>query len=198
MVLTLPERALPYIRQHRSEIDPLEYGAACRDDVCELVGLGALRRPGSVLDIGAGLGGPSVFLQRACTGTLYVVDGTGWSDWRVGYRRRMAPFNDLELTREILEANGVDDYVFLEVAPGRTPMFPPVDNVVSLLSWCWHYPPAAYLDRVVRALKPGGRLIVDVRRGHDVERELERGGLSYVTAVREVSGHKGDRQVWER
>ncbi len=40
-----------------------------------------------------------------------------------------------------------------------------VDLVISLISWGFHYPVATYLDRTHELLKPGGRLILDVRKG---------------------------------
>ena len=42
-----------------------------------------------------------------------------------------------------------------------------VDAVTSYLSWCFHYPKEVYWDRVMRSLKTGGKLILDVRPLHD-------------------------------
>lgn len=168
MALIVPPGTERYIRQHRSTIEPEDYGEVCRDEVRAL-GLAGVSGgtgwlvPGDVLDIGCGLGGPSVFLQRLCGGTLYALDGTGWSPWRVGFRRSMRPYNDLALTAQLLEMNGVDDYVLIDVDQAGHQPLPAVDNVVSFLSWCWHYPAAAYLERVRTCLRPGGRIVVDIR-----------------------------------
>jgi hypothetical protein len=40
----------------------------------------------------------------------------------------------------------------------------PFDLVISLGSWCFHYPPATYLDAIFGRCRPGGVLILDVRK----------------------------------
>jgi len=42
-----------------------------------------------------------------------------------------------------------------------------VDCVTSYFSWCMHYPKETYWDKVVSVLKPGGKLILDVRKLKD-------------------------------
>ena len=42
-----------------------------------------------------------------------------------------------------------------------------VDCVTSYFSWCMHYPKEVYWDKIKQTLKPGGKLIVDVRKLKD-------------------------------
>lgn len=42
-----------------------------------------------------------------------------------------------------------------------------VDCVTSYFSWCMHYPKETYWNKVVSVLKPGGKLILDVRKLKD-------------------------------
>lgn len=38
-----------------------------------------------------------------------------------------------------------------------------LDLVMSFFSWCWHYPKEMYWDRVLKSLKKGGKLYLDVK-----------------------------------
>lgn len=42
-----------------------------------------------------------------------------------------------------------------------------MDVVTSYLSWCFHYPKDIYWDKVFKILKPGGKLVLDIRLLHD-------------------------------
>ena len=48
-----------------------------------------------------------------------------------------------------------------------------LDLVISLISWGFHYPVAVYADQVREILRPGGRVILDVRKGTDGREQLE-------------------------
>jgi SAM-dependent methyltransferase len=77
----------------------------------------------------------------------------------------MEYYNALEASTAVLRRNHVPTDVFrtLDAADGAFPKGP-LDLVISLASWGFHYPLRTYLDQVHRALAPGGRLILDVRR----------------------------------
>jgi len=47
-----------------------------------------------------------------------------------------------------------------------------IDVVVSILAWGFHFPISTYLPAVYQALKPGGILIVDIRKGTNGLEEL--------------------------
>ncbi|NLF32218.1 MAG: hypothetical protein GX591_15185 [Planctomycetes bacterium] len=127
-------------------------------------------RPIRILDIGAGLGGIDVLLDRHYEGRteLHLLDKHGLSDIFYGYRKQAAFYNRIDLTRTFMEDNGVPASR-VHCHNIDTDGFPTgaFDLVISLLSWCFHYPAATYAENVAVALAGGGVLIVDVR--HDTD-----------------------------
>jgi SAM-dependent methyltransferase len=185
-MLRLPPGCEPYARQHRSHGD---YAHTCERDVAQI---SPHLVPGDVLDIGCGLGGPSVLIQRLCGGRLYLMDGDGWASRRVGFGPDMAPFNDLALTASVMALNGIQ----AEFVPIEASIFPKVQNVVSLLSWGWHYPVETYLDPVLECLAPDGRLVIDIRAKTYGQKALMEAGLRLIELI-DLSP-KGKRTLWSR
>lgn len=181
MPLLIPESASRYAAQQRASVtDYVESVTGDADKIRPWL------VPGSVLDIGCGVGGCSALLGRE----VYLLDGTGWADRRVGWGDTMEPFNDMSVTEEVMLLNGVQYHI----VPFGAEELPEVDNVISLLSWCWHYPSSVYLDAVAKALRKGGSLIVDVRRGMKFkdDRFTQKG------VVQSVSSGKGKRVCFQR
>ena len=128
------------------------------------------------LDVGCGMALVDVALFQAVRArgvprcTVYLMDRT-----RVDKDKRLVGYgavddfgfySDFGRVEELLELNGApkDSFVFLDA-----PEFPPdserLDLVLSRISWCFHYPYEVYADAAHRALRPGGALIVDCRKG---------------------------------
>ena len=131
-----------------------------------------------VLDVGSGLAGLDVALFRHYRDepelVLYLLDRSSGSLPDYGFAVRDEYYNALELSRRVLESNGVPPESFRILDTGNGDGVPdgPLDLVVSIASWGFHYPVATYLDDVHRALGPGGRLILDVRLGHGQREQL--------------------------
>lgn len=130
----------------------------------------------AILDIGCGLGAVNVPIHNHYHNDpnlrFYLLDKTAVApSISYGYRESRNEFyNSLDLARTILSRNGIPDRnIFtLDADENHTIDVPEqVDLVFSLISWGFHYPMSTYLERVHQILKPGGRLIVDVRRGTD-------------------------------
>jgi len=191
-LLVLPDGIDRYLRQQRSEV------ASADGYVAAIEGEFALLRdrlvPGDALDIGCGLGGMSALIAHHCGGMLHLMDGTGWADRRTGFGPDMDAFNDMHLTAEMMRLNGVARY---KPWPIGAADIPPVDNIVSLLSWGWHYPVETYLPLARRILRPGGRLILDIRAG-TLGRHTLGGHFTALPDIGPTSGHKGHRTVWQR
>lgn len=164
-----------------------EYIAACHFD---FEAMKPYLLPGDVLDIGCGIGGPSALIAKHCGGKLHLLDGTGNGQRRASYGPHMDPYNDREATEALLKANGVEDFHWWPVGARN---LPEVQNVVSLISWGWHYPVSTYLKAVERALPIGGRLILDLRPGHS--HELAR---SFVLEAAYQGFGKCNKTVWTR
>lgn len=188
--MTIPDECRELYLAQRSEPKTAgAYAAACLYD---FEAMKPYLVPGDVLDIGCGLATTSVLIQRHCGGHLHLLDGTGNGKRWANYGATMQPYNDRALTELMLRSNGVTDFTWHDV--GATAL-PPVDVVVSLISWGWHYPVQAYLKAVAAALRPGGRLILDLR-------ERTRGELAlrpYFTATAKYKGFgKSNKTVWTR
>lgn len=157
------------------------------------------RRAVAILDIGCGVGGIDVLLHRHYgTPRLHLVDRTQTSE-RVyyGFEERGAFYNSLAATRRLLVDNRVPerDLRFHDVGEECRLSIPePVDLVISLISWGFHYPVPVYADQVVALLRPGGRLILDVRKETDGKAQLE-ARFSRVTTISE--SRKKERVVAE-
>lgn len=132
-----------------------------------------------ILDIGCGIAGLDVFLFRHYRHNpglkITLLDHTDpHTIPRYGFVQRMEFYNVLEVSSAVMRRNGVPAGVFQTLDAAAEGTFPegPLDLVVSLASWGFHYPLSTYLEQVYRALAPGGRLILDVRRDQGQEQEL--------------------------
>lgn len=125
----------------------------------------------TVLDIGAGLGGINLLIARR-----YEVDNPRFV---LLDKDEMSPnvqyfFDDVDrfynlasVTRRFLADNGLPEerVRILEAGVDPFPSNLKIDLVVSLASWGHHYPIETYLDNVTQVLAPGGRVVVDLRKG---------------------------------
>jgi SAM-dependent methyltransferase len=124
-----------------------------------------------VLDVGCGIAGVDIFLNRHYSADgveFFLLDRSVVEDSvYYSYTERGAFYSSLELAKEILVQNGVqDDNVHLIEATedNEIDIQERVDLVVSLLSWGFHYPVSVYLEQVHDLLDEGGVVILDVNR----------------------------------
>jgi len=173
---TVPEAALPYIGLHRTHLRG-DLGRQYAQDVAsdyELIKPFLPEKGQATLDIGCGMAGIDVLLWRHYRNPIiHLLDGTGDTPVRVLYQPAMAPYNSMAVARQLLEGNGVPGDHIVEWAPDPALTLPQCDLIVSLLSWGFHYPVSTYLALVERCLRPGGRLIIDLRRGQGGLDELD-------------------------
>src|SRR3989344_4527074 len=129
--------------------------------------------PSSVLDIGCGVAGIDVMLTRHYDKVgkkidLYLLDKTELNKKVFyGLEKTTAYYNSLDVARDFLIANGASkENIHTQEAAGN-PIIQgkQFDLVISLISWGFHYPVETYLEEVFDLLKPGGKLILDVRKG---------------------------------
>jgi len=117
---------------------------------------------GSLLDIGGGLSGIGARLCEHYGGETHVavLDGKN----TLAYVDKHAqPFNNATRTQNFLRLNGVRHQSFYEPQDELRQQF---DLIISTQAWPFHIGVNVYLPRVVKALVPGGTLIVDVRKSH--------------------------------
>ncbi len=152
-----------------------------------------------ILDVGCGIAGLDVLLyahyrDRGAAPELWLLDRTDASIPSYGFADRDEFYNALELSRRVLLENGVppDAIRVLDVSRGGGVPEGPLDLVVSIASWGFHYPVSTYLDQVCRALRPGGRLILDVRLGEGQREQLE-DRFQHTTMIGTVWDDKAER-----
>lgn len=131
------------------------------------------REATAILDIGCGVAGIDVLLNRHFQSQnvpihFYLLDKTATSELIFyGFQQDGAFYNSLNVARDVLAYNGVDsEKIFLmEATPNyEIDISEPVDLILSLISWGFHYPVTTYLPQAYAVLKPGGRLILDIRK----------------------------------
>lgn len=126
----------------------------------------------SILDIGCGVAGIDVYLDRHYKGQqpdFYLLDRTKVEgSVFYGFERTGAFYNSLDVARTMLTSNGIPDgrvHLLQATDKNEINIENPVDVVISLISWGFHYPIETYLSRVHGLLSDGGSLIVDIRKG---------------------------------
>lgn len=139
-----------------------------------------LRGKKSILDIGAGLGGVHLFTHRNAPDDLelHLLERDALDpQMKFGYRAVTEAYNYFNECQNYLATGGFPIerlHLWNADLPGdlaslATHRF---DIVMSLYSWCFHYPVSTYLPLVSEVLKADGILIVDVRLDTDQEQTL--------------------------
>jgi SAM-dependent methyltransferase len=166
--ITVPDAALPFIAMHRTHLRgdlKQQYAADVRQDF-EMLRPHLPLDASATLDIGCGMAGIDALLCRHYRNpAIHLLDGTGHTDVRVLFHPVMKPYNSMPIARKLLETNGVAGDRIFEWPPDPAAAVPQCDLVLSLLSWGFHYPVTTYLALAENVLTPGGRLILDVRKG---------------------------------
>jgi SAM-dependent methyltransferase len=157
----------------------------------------------AILDIGSGLGGIDIMLQRHYGESCEITLLDGFDDAAI-VQSHAKTFSHMGVAREFLSANGVTRVHCLD-ANSSDPLLAPsfFDLVVSFRSWCFHVEPDRYVDFVHRNSLGDGftKIIVDMRNRH---REPMRHGdwwrqmsavFNHVDMIH--SGGKGETHIWE-
>lgn len=119
-----------------------------------------------LLDVGSGLGGINILLGRhyaEAGGAVQVILLDGVAD-QPQMRLHRETFNDMAAAEQFHRLNGAGPIGWVDPKAPLPSIGWPFDLVVSFGSWCFHYPPAVYLDWVQRSIRPGATLILDVRK----------------------------------
>lgn len=133
----------------------------------------------AILDIGCGIAGIDVLLSRHYRNSadICLLDKSSLNKGvYYGFKEKASFYNSLELSKTVLELNGIKPQkIFTREASdsGEIKFKQSFDLILSLLSWGFHYPVDTYLDAAYEKLKPGGKLIMDIRAGEGGEKKLE-------------------------
>lgn len=127
-----------------------------------------------VLDIGCGLGGIDLMVYNHYNGNVEInlLDYSKVDDKiHYGYQNTGSIYNSLELSKEFLVINGVDESkIRIHNAENEFPIGR-FDVILSILSCGFHYPISTYLSYVQGCLD--GVAIFDIRKDTDQIEELK-------------------------
>ena len=121
-----------------------------------------------IIDIGCGSAVVDLLLYSYIPNSLiYLVDKEGqWpttlTPLEVHYSEDHPFYHSWKVVEDAIITSGFDQSRFIFLSPEDN--FPDeVDLVMSTASWCFHYSKDQYWDRVMRSLKKGGKLSLDIR-----------------------------------
>lgn len=201
--------AYPYLRAQKGRLGHLEddvfwsaYDRAVFRDYLDI----APHLPAfcqGMLDVGGGMGGIDAVVAAHYEldqpqPAVAILDG----DYAAPVMRlHREPFSNRAVCEQFLQANGVCDVRYVTPANARKAVsgpsaWPEVDLVISLGSWCFHYPPKEYLDYVISSSSPGATVILDVRCGKSewdfsLMQSFEQGPI-----IRRSDNNKFERRVY--
>lgn len=179
MILKITKALRPYIVNQQGELAHLagDWYRFYEAYHCELQKtfdqVGMTEPQGNVLDIGSGLGAIDVVLMKFRGVHCTLVDGEdGDGDPHGKYDR---PFCSRAAAEDFMCDNDVMPTQWNYCNPSQLVddrAFPVFDVVMSFRSWCFHYPPKAYLWFVQKHAAAGSRIFLDVRNDRTWRKEL--------------------------
>jgi len=150
--------------------------------------------PNGMLDIGSGIGSVDMLYAKLMGTHVALIDGE--QDDAVMIRQDQT-FCSSFAVREFFRDNDINMDQLVYMPP--TNLIPlPRDFIISMRSWCFHYPPDFYLNYVMQCISPGGaKLVIDVRRDRPLWREQLRAVFKEVDVIESRSDRKFDRVYFE-
>ena len=126
--------------------------------------------PKQILELGCGLGRMSIFLNKKhpSNSKYFLADASIITPTTKNGRYGWDPgtwYNDLELTKEFCENNGLVNFEVIDLAVPSLTSLRDIDFVFSVMSVGFHYPIEQYLDELKLIMKPDSLLIFGVRKG---------------------------------
>jgi SAM-dependent methyltransferase len=121
-----------------------------------------------VIDIGSGVGIIDLLLAKYLPeAKIYLIDKQELNNQPgVYYTDNYFFYNSWKPTLDCINrTDGLNDKITLMAPEDAWPES--ADCITSYFSWCMHYPKEKYWSKVKNTLKPGGKLIVDVRKLKD-------------------------------
>jgi len=136
--------------------------------ITEILGGFELPEDAVIIDIGSGIGVMDLLLsQYLPKSKFYLVDKNEMNlVSNVFYSTNYFFYNSWEPVLNCIETTNIDPKRFKLNNP-EDDWPEQVDCISSYFSWCMHYPKETYWNRVKETLKPGGKLILDIRNLSD-------------------------------
>lgn len=113
----------------------------------------------SVFDVGSGMGGINILVNRYYGGDVHVTLLDGVDD-EPYMRSHNQTFNHMGIAEDFLTTNGVKEFSCFGKPMKRPTTY---DLILSFGAWCFHFPPDEYLNTVKERCHQGTVIILDVR-----------------------------------
>lgn len=176
---------------HHQELRQIEW-----NNFEEIIDFDYLIHTANILDIGSGVGINDLLLSMYLpNATFTLADKNEWSqlgtktrDYMNGYNEEYIFYNNWNVFEDAVKTTGLNRERFTLIDPSDE--WGEYDMILSTWSYAWHYPLDTYWDKTLKALKPGGYLILDVAREEDVKKITETLGVL-------PKNHK-HRYVWRK
>lgn len=121
----------------------------------------------SILDVGGGMGGIDILLSRHYGGChVTILDGVHDRPIMTKHAHTFAHF---DVAKQFLNDNGIEDVGWIDANAQPPAAQRHFDLVVSLKSWCFHYPVEQYAKLAADATVEGSILMIDIRRAWVLE-----------------------------
>lgn len=177
-MINIPDSCLPLLKEHRTHYKGDFAEAYSAELQATYEGIKSyLPADGNILDIGAGMAGIDILLDRHYGGEakITLLDKQGLAEKiNAGFHQSadtFAHYHDFVLALEMLELNGVTGVKTIDIGVEKFPR-KQFSVVISLLSCGFHYP----IDTYQLNVKKGGIVVADVRRDTDGIKKLSEYG----------------------
>ena len=139
--------------------------------------------PKRIADIGCGYGLFDLFAARDLRCEVVLIDLEDNGKRHFGFQPEGAAYSNLATARRLLESNGIAASAIRTVNPEKEDVTTagPVDMAWSYLACGFHFPVSLYIPFFARAVRPGGAVIVDLRRSSEGAQMQELSRLGTLT-----------------
>ena len=148
-----------------------------------------IREPLNVLELGCGLGRFSIYLNSQLNYNPHFIlaDFSKISKKiRYGWNPQESYYNDLSLTAEFCEDNGLQSYEVFDLAKQSIKDLKEIDLVMSFLSVGFHYPIEQYIEDLGNITSDGAILIFGIRVGAYTEKSFPNFSKAKILPINDI------------
>ena len=144
--------------------------------------------PKSIADIGCGYGLFDLFVAKAYSAKIHLIDIENNTNRNFGYNEDAIANSRLSVAVEFLGKNGVDRSTITSLNPENDDIMAiePVDLAVSFLACGFHFPVDKYMPFFTQKVKPGGYIILDLRKSTYPEQSATLSKLGSLTVLQKT------------
>ena len=139
----------------------------------------------SIADIGCGYGLFDMFMAATYNSKILLIDLENNDKRNFGFSEEGAAYSNLSTAVNFLKANDVDPRSIKKMNPEKEDILSaePVDLAVSFLACGFHFPVNVYLPFFEKKVKPGGHIILDLRKSAYAEQSKALAKLGDLTIL---------------